>query len=57
MKELGYGADYKYSHNYPGHFVAQQFLPDGLTGHRFWTPADNPAEKKLDDLQRSRWQR
>ena len=57
MKELGYGADYKYAHNYPGHFVAQQFLPDGLTGHRFWTPADNPAEKKLDDLQRSRWQR
>lgn len=57
MKELGYGADYKYSHNYSGHFVAQQFLPDGLTGHRFWTPADNPAEKKLDDLQRSRWQR
>ncbi len=57
MKELGYGADYKYAHDYPGHFVKQQFLPDGLTGHRFWTPADNPAEKKLDELQQSRWQR
>lgn len=55
MKEMGYGADYKYAHDYPGHFVVQQFLPDRLTGTRFWNPADNPAEQRLADLQRSRW--
>lgn len=57
MKELGYGADYKYSHDYPGHFVAQQFLPDAIDGTRFWNPADNPAEEKLAALQRQRWGR
>lgn len=55
MKEMGYGADYKYSHDYPGHFVRQQFLPDALMGSRFWNPADNPAEEKLAALQRQRW--
>ncbi len=57
MKEMGYGADYKYSHDYPGHFVRQQFLPDRLVGTRFWTAADNPAEEKLAALQKSRWGR
>ena len=57
MKEMGYGADYKYAHDYPGHFVRQQFLPDRLDGARFWNPADNPAEARLADLQRSRWGR
>lgn len=55
MKELGYGADYKYPHNYPGHFVDQQYLPDALTGIKFYNPADNPAEAKSDALQKSRW--
>ncbi len=44
MKEMGYGADYKYPHDYPGHYVAQQYLPDALTGTRFYHPADNPHE-------------
>ena len=57
MKEMGYGADYKYSHDYPGHFVRQQFLPDALQESRFWNPADNPAEEKLASLQKSRWGR
>ncbi len=57
MKEMGYGADYKYAHDYPGHFVRQQFLPDRLEGTRFWNPADNPAEARLAELQRSRWGR
>ena len=55
MKDMGYGADYKYSHDYPGHFVRQQFLPDAIDGTRFWNPADNPAEEKLAALQRQRW--
>ena len=55
MKEMGYGADYKYAHNYPGHFVRQQFMPDMLVGTRFWHPADNSAETRMDDLQKARW--
>ena len=55
MKDMGYGADYKYAHDYPGHFVKQQFLPDDATGRRFWIAADNNSEQKLDALQKSRW--
>ena len=55
MKEMGYGADYKYAHDYPGHFVQQQFLPDKATAERFWSPADNPAEQKMQFLQQQRW--
>lgn len=38
MEELGYGEGYKYAHDYPNHFVKQQFLPDELKGIRFWQP-------------------
>lgn len=55
MKNLGYGADYKYAHDYPGNFVRQQFLPDALEGHRFWIHCDNPAENRSAELQRARW--
>lgn len=55
MKKLGYGADYKYAHDYPGNFVRQQFLPDALEGQRFWNHCDNPAENRSADLQRARW--
>lgn len=55
MAELGYGADYKYSHDYPGNFVKQQFLPDNLQGTRFWSPCDNPAEAKMYELHYNRW--
>jgi len=57
MKNLGYGADYKYAHDYPGNFVRQQFLPDELHGTRFWHPCSNPAEDRSADLQRQRWGR
>ena len=55
MKEMGYGRDYKYAHDYPGHFVRQQFMPDTIGHHPFWHPADNPAETKAADLQTRRW--
>jgi len=55
MKNLGYGADYKYAHDYPGNFVRQQFLPDHLNGQHFWQHCDNPAENRSAELQRSRW--
>ncbi len=55
MKEMGYGRDYKYAHDYPGNFVIQQFMPDEL-GHRtLWQPGDNPAEQRHAALQNERW--
>ncbi|MFC1866072.1 replication-associated recombination protein A [Chloroflexota bacterium] len=47
MKNLGYGKGYKYSHNYPGHFVEQQNLPDSMQGKRFYTPGDQGYEKQI----------
>lgn len=44
MKNEGYGAGYKYSHDFAEHFAAQQYLPDGLHDKQFWHPDDNPAE-------------
>lgn len=55
MKEIGYGADYKYAHDYPGHFVRQQFLPDGVRDARFWNAAENPSETRMNDTQIRRW--
>ncbi len=55
MKEMGYGRDYKYAHDYPGNFVVQQFMPDQL-GHRtLWEPCDNAAEMRSAALQNERW--
>ena len=50
MQELGYGKDYIYPHDYPRHFVAQQYLPDALLGSYFWQPADNPHEGRLAEV-------
>lgn len=47
MKELGYHDGYKYAHDYPGNFVEQQYLPDGLQNERFWHAQHSPAEEKL----------
>lgn len=55
MKKLGYGEQYKYAHDYPGNFVRQQFLPDGLLGTRFWEPGDNPQEAASQARQQQRW--
>lgn len=55
MKKLGYGVGYKYAHDFPGNFVAQQFLPDTLQGSRFWNPCANPSEATMADRQNGRW--
>ena len=47
MKDLGYASGYKYSHDYPGHFVEQQFLPDSLCDTRIWEAQHSPSEDKL----------
>lgn len=55
MKELGYGTEYKYAHDFPGHFVDQQYLPDELAGTRFWTAQDNAQERKITERQDALW--
>ena len=47
MKELGYSDGYKYSHDFPGNFVVQQYLPDDLATTRIWHAQHSPAEEKL----------
>ena len=46
MKQLGYSDGYKYSHDYPGHFVEQQYLPDEISQQRFWHAQHSPSEEK-----------
>lgn len=55
MKQLGYGDGYKYTHDYEGHFVKQQFMPDELTEERLWQPQANAAEQKLKDRMQALW--
>lgn len=55
MEKLDYGKEYKYSHDYPGHFVKQEFLPEKLSKTQFWIPQDNPAENKLTERMKTLW--
>lgn len=47
MKQLGYHDGYLYPHDYPGNFVQQQYLPDEVSGKRFWHAQHSPMEEKL----------
>ena len=55
MKELGYGKNYKYAHDYPGNFVEQQFRPDAIASKRFWHPCSNPQEDAMRQRYIDRW--
>ena len=55
MAELNYGKDYKYAHDFEGHFVKQDFLPQELLGHRLWKGQENPNESKLTEHMRKLW--
>ena len=55
MKQLGYSDGYKYAHDYPGHFVRQQFLPDDLKERSIWVPQDNPAEARHRERMEQLW--
>ena len=48
-EKLGRGLDYKYAHDYPNHYVKQQYLPDGLEGMVFYRPSENGYEKKIGE--------
>lgn len=55
MKELDYGKNYKYAHDYEGHFVKQDFLPEELLQTRIWEGQPNAAEDKLVERMRKLW--
>jgi putative ATPase len=49
MKDLGYGAGYKYAHDYEGNFVKQEHMPEKLKGKRYYFPTDNGLEKEIKE--------
>ncbi len=55
MKQLGYGQDYKYAHDFPGHFVRQEYMPEELNHPTLWHPQDTPAEAKLAARMQQLW--
>ena len=55
MEELGYHEGYLYSHDYPNHFVKQQYMPDELRGRRFWFAQGSPQEQKMTEWMRKLW--
>ena len=56
MGDMGYGANYRYAHDYTGNFVAQEFLPESLSGTRFYTPnTGNAQEAKIAERIHALW--
>ena len=55
MRERGYGKDYRYSHDYEGHFVEQEFLPPGLKDRRYYEPSQEGAEKEISERLKRWW--
>ena len=56
MRELGHGKGYKYAHDYPGHFVEQQNLPNLLKGKRYYSPSDQGYEKEVRSRLKTWWE-
>ena len=55
MKELGYGDNYKYAHNYDNNFANQEFMPDDLKGFKLYDPANNTRENSQREFLKRRW--
>ena len=55
MKELGYGEDYAYAHNYEGNFIPHEFLPEEISGTSFYKPGNNSRENNLRNYLKSLW--
>ncbi len=55
MKDLDYGKDYQYSHNYSGNFVNQEFLPDEIKNTKLYEPGNNARENQFRELLKHRW--
>ena len=55
MEQMGYGAEYRYPHDYPGHFYAQQYMPDAISGVQLWNGGDSAAEAKMQEQMKRLW--
>jgi putative ATPase len=55
MKDLGYKDGYKYAHDYEGNFVELEFLPQEISGTKFYQPQNNPRERELQNSLRNKW--
>jgi len=55
MKELGYGKDYKYAHNYKDNFVKEDYLPEKISDNKFYDPQNNPREEEIRQHLRKLW--
>ena len=55
MDELGYGEGYQYAHDFPNHFVKQQFMPDALQGTKLWNAQGSPQEQKMAEWMKFLW--
>ena len=56
MDELGYSEGYQYAHDFPNHFVKQQFMPDALQGTQLWHAQGSPQEQKMADWMKYLWE-
>jgi putative ATPase len=55
MRDMGYGKDYKYSHDHPGHFTGQQNLPEEISQKRFYAPGEEGYEREVAERVRAWW--
>jgi putative ATPase len=55
MKDMNYGKDYQYAHNYENNFILQEFLPNEISGTAFYSPQKNAREEEIRRFLKERW--
>ncbi len=55
MKDIGYGKEYKYAHEYDEHFIDENYLPEAISGTKLYTPQENPQEEKFLEILKKHW--
>ncbi len=55
MEEIGYGQEYKYAHDYPNHFIEQQYLPDAIRDKQFWVAQGSANEQRMAEWMQRLW--
>jgi putative ATPase len=55
MKQLNYGKDYQYAHNFENNFADLEYLPEKISGKKFYEPGENTRENELRDFLKKRW--
>ncbi|MCK4528343.1 replication-associated recombination protein A, partial [candidate division WOR-3 bacterium] len=57
MKEEGYASNYRYPHNYPYHFIKEDYFPEGIKKRRFYVPTEQGYEKKIKKILQFLWKK